>query len=287
MKDIHIPISNIGFGTGPGSQSTNEEENLDILNLPSGMDTFAAPILPEPEDITQLTQGKQTLEDTLQYLKDYSVGTPSKIIDLGSLDTENLDLVNQAMGEGEVSATLNGPAKIVAQESVLAGVWRVQHLDTQGSSIRDTLEIADVPHFVREVKGTQEDVNLELPEDTLSCSNAPSILTEINDQLKQWSPGDDPHVINLSLLPLTNDELLTIGSKLGVGPITILSRGYGNCRIGSTDLSNVWWIKYYNSEDSLILNTIEICDVPAVALAAQEDIDDSAHRLDEILELYR
>ena len=74
---------------------------------------------------------------------------------------------------------------------------------------------------------------------------------------------------------------------MGVGPVTILSRGYGNCRIGSTAKRNGWWIKFYNSQDALILNTIEIVDIPSVAIAAPEDIADSADRLNEILEMYR
>jgi hydrogenase-1 operon protein HyaF len=49
----------------------------------------------------------------------------------------------------------------------------------------------------------------------------------------------------------------------------------------------VWWVKFYNSEDALILNTIEIVDVPEVARAAAEDLADSAERLKEILEIYQ
>ena len=67
----------------------------------------------------------------------------------------------------------------------------------------------------------------------------------------------------------------------------ILSRGYGNCRISSTATRNVWWVQFFNSQETLILNTIEICEVPEVACAAQEDIDESAERLDEILAVYR
>ena len=43
MNDISIPIV-----TGPGTQPTEiDGAELDILQLPSGMDTFEAPILPE------------------------------------------------------------------------------------------------------------------------------------------------------------------------------------------------------------------------------------------------
>jgi hydrogenase-1 operon protein HyaF len=49
----------------------------------------------------------------------------------------------------------------------------------------------------------------------------------------------------------------------------------------------VWWVQYFNSQDMNILNTLEVVDVPAVACAAQEDINDSADRLSEILEIYQ
>ncbi|PVV25335.1 MAG: hypothetical protein B6D79_09440 [gamma proteobacterium symbiont of Ctena orbiculata] len=55
----------------------------------------------------------------------------------------------------------------------------------------------------------------------------------------------------------------------------------------STAVQNVWWVQYFNSQDKNILNTLEIGDVPAVAAAAKEDIQESAQRLNEIMEAYR
>jgi hydrogenase-1 operon protein HyaF len=115
-----------------------------------------------------------------------------------------------------------------------------------------------------------------------ALQNSPAVLVELADRIDGYQPGDEPHTVNLTLLPLTEGDVMLLGQRLGVGPVTILSRGYGNCRIGSTALRNVWWIKYFNSRDQLILNTIEVVDVPAA-----EDIADSAERLDEILALYR
>ncbi len=74
--------------------------------------------------------------------------------------------------------------------------------------------------------------------------------------------------------------------KLGIGDTIILSRGYGNSRVSSTGTKNVWWVQYYNSQDSLILNSIEIISVPEVVCAVQENIDDSAERVGEIMALY-
>jgi hydrogenase-1 operon protein HyaF len=52
-------------------------------------------------------------------------------------------------------------------------------------------------------------------------------------------------------------------------------------------VQNVWWVQYFNSQDKNILNTLEIGDVPAIAAAANEDIQESARRLNEIMETYR
>ena len=287
MKPIDIPI--VGIGIGPGTQE-RPEDKMDILNLPTeDMSVFQAPILPEPEDIEELTVGKAVLEAMLTALREYKAGDPARIIDLGDIDAANLDLVNQAMGEGEVSLTVDGPAPVIVQESVLAGIWRVQHMDSDRRIVRDTIEIADIPHCVKsETFASAADLpSKELNEMEMQLMNAPSLLIEIHDQLLARQPGDMAHVINLTLLPLTEQELEWLGSRVGVGPTTILSRGYGNCRIGSTAIKDVWWIKYFNSEDKLILNSIEIGDTPEVALAAPEDLEDSAERLNEILELYR
>ena len=90
--------------------------------------------------------------------------------------------------------------------------------------------------------------------------------------------------MNLSLLPLSEVDLALIDACLGVGKTAILSRGYGNCRITATAIRRVWWVQYYNSTETLILNTLEVADVPLVACASADDIADSGQRLHEICE---
>ncbi|HNH90452.1 MAG TPA: hydrogenase expression/formation protein, partial [Thiobacillaceae bacterium] len=94
----------------------------------------------------------------------------------------------------------------------------------------------------------------------------------------------EPHIINLSLLPFSPEDAAWLDQCLGRGRVTLLSRGYGNCRITATGVARVWWVQYFNSQDALILNTLEITDVPEVARAAAEDLADSAARLADILE---
>ncbi len=88
-------------------------------------------------------------------------------------------------------------------------------------------------------------------------------------------------MINLSLLPATPDDLAWLDERLGRIGFSVLSRGFGNCRITATALPHVWWVQYFNNMEKLILNSIEIVDVPEVALAAAEDHAETIIRLDE------
>lgn len=274
---------------GPGTQRSELDDGLEYMSMPKDMQTYHQPPLPEPEDAIGLDAGLGVLDAVLVALQDWRPARPATRIDLDGLDAANLDFVNQALGEGEVSVAFAGARPVDAQESVLAGVWRVRHLDERGTPIRDAIEVGDIPNLVRDQTFADADPRLETGYDGAdpAIQNAPALLIELADKLADARPDEPTHAMNLSLLPLSDADLALLGERLGVGPVTILSRGYGNCRIGSTAKPNTWWIKYYNSQDALILNTIEVTAVPTVALAASEDIADSAERLDEILALYR
>jgi hydrogenase-1 operon protein HyaF len=49
-------------------------------------------------------------------------------------------------------------------------------------------------------------------------------------------------------------------------------------------MPHCWRVVYYNSQDVVILNTVEIGDLPEVAQAAREDLEDSHERLAEVLQ---
>jgi hydrogenase-1 operon protein HyaF len=273
----------IGPVVGPGSQPLDEDGGvLDYMTMPSGMMTFAAPNLPEAEDAEDLEAGKAALEALLRLLEDNERTGTNGRVNLNGLDEANLALVNQVLGEGEVSVI--GGAALQAQEAVLAGVWRVRETAADGRTTADYVEVAAFPRTVlaRAFAGAQAQV--AIPERFgPNVFNAPPLLPEINEHVAR----SRPHVINLSLLPHTEEDLGLLNDLLGRGETTILSRGYGNCRIMATATRDTWWVQFYNSQDTMILNTIEICPIPAVACAAPEDIADSAERLKEILEVYR
>jgi len=285
-KKIDIPIA----VTGPGSQPADSDgAEMTFMDMPSGMITFASPMIPEPEDTVGMEAALALSEKILSAFNSYRVGNESIVFDLDILDAKNKEFMDQLLGNGEVSVQCGGDLNAQIQESVLAGLWRVHYLDNNQNIIRDTMEIADIPGLVSNMTFHKAAKNidisqLEIPE---SVYNAPPLLAELSDKLPEFNPNNEPHVINLSLLPHTDEDIEFLSSSLGIGPNVILSRGYGNCRISSTGTKNIWWVQYFNSQDTLILNTLEISQVPAVGCAAQEDIEDSAERLDEILSIYR
>ncbi|WP_305987544.1 hydrogenase expression/formation protein [Roseibium sp. MMSF_3544] len=290
MSTSHTPFPAPLNGplVGPGSQPADEDGGeLEYMQMPSGMMTFEAPDLPEPEDTEGLATGLAALEAVLDLLKAHKTNVSGYRVDLDQLDAANIDLVNQVLGEGEVSVIAG--SHVQAQESVLAGVWRVHRTAAAGNSKASYIEVGAFPTEVLDHAFTGSKQVVAMPEEVAAENifNAPPLIAEINEHVAKSEQASGPHVINLSLLPHTEEDLTFLTTSLERGDVTILSRGYGNCRISSTGTHNTWWVQFYNSQDSLILNTIEIIAVPEVACAAAEDIDDSAARLDEILEIYR
>lgn len=281
-RPLDIPV--IGEGSQPG---VDGDENFNFTESPGAMHTYDRPLIPEPEEVENLSIAKSMLAKLLTTIETYKAGDPAVVFDISDMDVANVDLINQVFNEGEVSVLYQSDASVQIQESVLTGIWRIRVNDEAGKPISDKIEVGDIPSIVREktfTDSTPIDTKLDnLPENVL---NAPPLVIELAEKMEEWKKGDIHYVINLTLLPLSTEDLNFLGERLGVGPITILSRGYGNCRIGSTSKKNIWWVKYFNSEDKLILNTIEVIDIPEVATAAPEDLEDSAERLREILEVY-
>ncbi len=284
IKDI--PIRAIG----PGSQPLEEDgTQLEYINLPQDMHKYRQPELPEPEAVQHLKGAWEAMDWIQQALNHYRVGDEPLMADLTHLDAKNRSLVNQVLGEGEVSVRYNDVIRARMQESVLAGVWRTFYLNDDDKPIRDLVEVSDVP-FLAKLPSRGELRKGVLPtvvENSPDIMNAKPLLTEIRERQEQYQSGQPAHVINLTLLPITKEDTDFLDNILGQGTVSILSRSYGKCQVLSTKVPNVWWVRYFNSVDTLILNTVEIVDIPLVACAAQEDIQNSEERLRDILTYYR
>ncbi len=275
------------FPLGPGSQPEEDDAVLEYMALPEGMATWQRPVLPEPGDVKGLESGMAALDQVLEALRHFKLGQPTYEIDVTPLDDKNRAFVDDVLGEGEVSIIAG--TELQAQESVLAGVWRVRTGAEQGKPAADVIEVGHVPARVHEIAFRAARRGVAAPEGQLADGllAAPSLLAELHNAVTSDKGDDAEHAINLSLLPHTPEDLVLLDQQLGQGDVHILSRGYGNCRISSTATRNIWWVRYFNSQDALILNSLEVARIPEVAFAAIEDIHDSEKRLAEILGVYR
>ncbi len=280
MKPFPVPIRVVG----PGSHL--EEEELQYLDLPRGMSVFQMPRIPQSAESVHMAAARHVLARLLDRMESWDPGAPGEVprIDLDGLDAAPLTIVNEMLGEGEVAIRIDGGRAFRIQESVFAGVWRVCELDVNGRVACDWVEASPIPAVVTEAAraGSSPDLrNVETPEGTM---NSPALLVEIQQQMREWRPRRPAHVVNLTLFPLSPPDHDVMQQALPIGPVAIMSRGFGNCRITSTGARHVWRVQYFNNMNTLILDTLEIVDLPEVAIAAAEDLRESRERFAELLE---
>ena len=281
MKDFPVSVRMVGAGSQPV-----EDDDLQYLAMPREMATFHMPILPETVAAAPLTAARDALAGLLREIErwdpDSTVVGPR--LELDGIGADALEIINQMLGEGEVSIRIDGARGCLIQESVFTGLWRVVVRDDGGLPMADWIEAAKMPRIVGEsalAAAAARVADVPLPADAM---NSPALLAEIAAQIRARRPGGAAHVINLTLFPMTPEDHVVLEGALPVGPVAIMSRGFGNCRITSTGVQDVWRVQYFNNMNTLILNTIEIVAMPEVALAAAEDLVDSRTRLAELID---
>ena len=281
MKPFPLPL----VATGPGSQAPEDLE-LAFMPMPKA-EPLVTPIPPEDAAPDELWAAADVIEQLLESLARFRPGHgTAPRFSLKAMAPGALRALNESLGQGEVSAVVgsgNGVAGWRVQETAFAGIWRVQRDDGRGGLVEDILEADDMPAVVKEAAARANGARLDaalLPEGVM---NAPPIVNELRHHAGNFRPGRPAHVVNLSLLPLSPADHLGLDTLLGEGPVAILSRGFGNCRVNSTRAPGVWRVRYFNSMNTLILDTIEVVDIPEAARAAADDLEDSKSRLRELL----
>jgi hydrogenase-1 operon protein HyaF len=271
-----FPIAVVAAGrVGPGSQP-EDEHPLDMLGVPSDMHTFRPPI----NDSTASPEVYRAALDVLRHVLaglETMTDDATRVFRMSMLDLDPAVLkeVNEMLGQGEVSILADG---LTAQETAFTGLWRVR------ADGVDDLEASSFPTALRERAAARKMPQASTEPTPSNLMNAPALLVEIRDAASSCQPGDEARIINFSLMPVTPEDAAWLDVQLGRGGLSILSRGFGNCRITATAYPNVWWVQYFNAMEKLILNSVEVVDVPIVAQAAAEDFADSRVRLAEWIE---
>jgi len=281
MEEFPIPVRMVG----PGSQPAEDVE-LQYLPLPREMNVFRMPIVPELPEDAALAASRDLLAEFLRKLGNWAPAgnAPGPRLDLAGASKTALEITNQMLGEGEVSIRIDGARSFRIQESVFTGLWRVCEYAGDGALTADWLEAGALPRVVVEAARAAALPRLAPAAIPPGAMNSPALVNEIGAQMRASRPGRRAHVVNLTLFPLTPDDHAVLEAALPVGPVALISRGFGNCRITSTLARDVWRVQYFNSMNTLILDTIEIVEAPESALAAAEDLADSTTRLAELVE---
>ena len=280
MKDFPVAVRMIG----PGSQPVEEDE-LQFLAMPREMATFRMPSVPQHVAEAPLTEARDALASLLVAMErwDPASGEAGPHRDLRDVDSDALTIVNQMLGEGEVSIIISGERTYRIQESVFTGLWRVVAHDRDGVPVGDWIEVSTMPAVVAEAARGAAEARIAAVALPPGAMNSPALLSEVAAQLEERRPDGAAHVINLTLFPMTADDHAVLETAFPVGPVAIMSRGFGNCRVTSTGTRDVWRVQYFNNMNTLILNTIEVVDLPEVALAAVEDLEDTRTRLSDLV----
>jgi hydrogenase-1 operon protein HyaF len=270
-----FPIPVVAGRIGPGSQPA-EDLPLNMLGVPSDMHTFRPPVIDSEASPEVYRAALDVLRHVLAGLESLQGNARTSFrMSMQGFDPAVLKEANEMLGQGEVSVLADG---LTAQETTFTGVWRIR------SEGVDELEAGPFPTALRQLAAARSMPAAPVDAPPANLMNAPALLAEIRDASARCRPGNAAHVINLSLLPVTPEDTDYLDVMLGRGGLSVLSRGFGNCRITATAYPNVWWVQYFNSMEKLILNSVEVVDVPAVALAAAEDFADSRVRLAEWIE---
>lgn len=283
IKPVSVPIHAI-----PGD-AKHQDDELRFAEMPRGMMTFSMPHVPEHSDAETLFEVYRILRELSEAIKgwvfsEYEAGPR---YDFAALPKEVRDVLNEVLGEGEVSARIEdvqNARNISVQESVFSGLWRVREFDPEGKEVAHWIEVGAIPRIV--IESAQQAAlpafpAITLPEGTM---NAAALFSEMTEQLAHFNVDTRAHVVNLTLLPLNPADYDALLLALPVGPVAMVSRGFGSCKVSSTGVRHIWRVQHFNSKNHLILNTLAIIECPHVICAAREDIEDMQERLTDLMD---
>ena len=270
----------------PGEAPAAGDDPIRLIGMPTGLVRPARQAM-AAEQLT--AEARAILHHVIADLRrriDEPQAPPSRF-SLRELDEAGKAAIADILGEGDVWAKVGvGASFCRVVESVMAGIWRLEASGANGVT-DEWLEVGAVPEpFLRvaaEMPRARIDIPAQMPKGAM---NAPFLLAELQDRSSRYVPGEENHVINFTLLPLTEVDAEVLTQVLGQVPLYIRSGGYGSSRVFATGLRHVWAVQYVNGMGHVILDTLEVGGVPVSVLAAREDFEDSAGRLAEILEAF-
>jgi len=264
-------------------------EVLKLLGLPDGKSMMTIRDLGATEEAgpavhATLSRVREALLDAVDTGRAWRL----RVDDLGEADRR---MLFDALGQGEVSIVIaggEGEGEAQIMETVLPGAWIGRATDPEGQVAAEWVEVGDAPRALREVALTRprSDLPVEMLPAPRGAMNVMGVLAEVRERATHWTPGTPNHVMNFTLFPMTPADSAFLAKVVGESGVRIASGGYGAARVVMSGLRHVWAVQYLNGLGNVILDTLEIGDIPDAVLASPQDFEDSAQRLGDILEAY-
>ena len=114
----------------------------------------------------------------------------------------------------------------------------------------------------------------------LSTGNVEPLLHEVRHALRRWLDDAEVTVIDLRSIPMGPGEEDRIVNELGRGEVQARMSALGPSEIIETRFPGVWLVTHWNNSDEVIGKFIEICDMPRLLMAQEEDIREGLELLD-------
>jgi hydrogenase-1 operon protein HyaF len=269
----------------PGEAPATVDDQLRLIGMPTGLVRPARAALAADQ---MTAAARSTLNEVLAALRQHAraPGAPTRI-GFENLDENDKATLADILGEGDVWAKVGSADRFYRiVESVLAGIWRLEANTADGKTV-EWLEVGAAPQPILTASAELPRAAIEIPAQMpQGAMNVRPLLTELQERSAAYVPGEESHIINFTLLPITEVDAEVMTTVLGQIPLVVKSGGYGSSRVYGTGLRHVWAVQYINSMGAVILDTLEIGGVPVAVMAAREDFEDSAERLDEIMQAF-
>jgi len=113
--------------------------------------------------------------------------------------------------------------------------------------------------------------------------NLKPLLYEIRHALVQLLKTGEKTVIDLSAMPMSDSELLTLEQFLGKGEVSAELNILGKSRVEESRFSGVWLVRHLDEAGEKDRLFIEIDTVPPLLCAQTEDIHHGLSQLEQSL----
>ncbi|MCU0812333.1 MAG: hydrogenase expression/formation protein [Thiobacillaceae bacterium] len=113
--------------------------------------------------------------------------------------------------------------------------------------------------------------------------NAPPLLHELAQQLRQLLASDVSSAIDLGALPLTPADLAWLKERLGQGEISVTLQANGESTLAETACPGIWWVTHRNEKGVVGSEFLEVAYVPELVKAHPGDVELGLERLESLI----